>query len=145
MKQFIKKIYRFNLQNFLLNKKAYSYLESSKNILDIGCGTGEFIKNAPEKIIGIDANKQTLLICKKKDFNVLLGSAVKLPFEKKSFSGIHCSHVIEHLQPEEAYKLLKEVSRVLKSKGTFVLRTPILWSLNQLLIQLTRLYNINLN
>jgi len=126
MKQFFKKIYRFNLQNFLINKKAYSYLKSSKNILDVGCGTGEFIKNNPQKIIGIDTNKDTLKTCKQKKFKVKTASVFKLPFKANSFTGIHCSHVIEHLQPEKAYQALKEISRVLKPKGIFVLRAPIL-------------------
>ena len=41
-----------------------------------------------------------------------------------SLGGIFCSHVIEHLHPPEALRLIRESYRVLKSGGTLVLVTP---------------------
>lgn len=111
-----------------LDKRAFSYLKNCQKILDVGCGTGQFIKNAPDKIIGLDSNQQTLKKCQNKGYKVKLGSATKLPFKTSSFNGLHCSHVIEHLQPKQVYRFLKEVARVLKPKGIFVLRSPLLWS-----------------
>ena len=117
-----------NLRNQLLNQKAFSYLKKAKKILDVGCGMGTFIKNSPKTIIGIDTNQATLKKCQKEGYQVKLGSATKIPFKASTFDGLHCAHVIEHLNPKDAYQFLKEVSRVLKPGGTFVLRTPLLWS-----------------
>lgn len=41
---------------------------------------------------------------------------------------IHCGHLIEHLQPQDLYDFLKEIDRVLKPGGTFVISTPMLWN-----------------
>jgi ubiquinone/menaquinone biosynthesis C-methylase UbiE len=97
------------------------------SILDIGCGTGEFISLDPKRIMGVDHNKKSLEICRKEGFSVECAEATNLPFENNSFDAVHCSHVIEHLLPEDAYKLLKEMNRVLKIGGIFCLRTPLLY------------------
>ena len=105
---------------------AYWYLKDQKKILDLGCGTGRFIKKNPEKIIGLDLNQNALDMCRSKNFKVKHGSATDIPFEDNSFDGVHCSHLIEHLMPEEAHKLLCEINRVLTKDGVFVLRTPLM-------------------
>jgi ubiquinone/menaquinone biosynthesis C-methylase UbiE len=108
------------------DKKAYKYLQSCENILDIGCGIGRFIEQDPEKTVGIDSNKETVNFCKNRGFKVFLAQATKLPFNDDSFEGIHCSHIIEHLPPNEAYNLLVEIDRVLKKKGIVCIRTPVM-------------------
>lgn len=117
-----------NYQAEFLYKRELAYFANCQRILDIGCGVGEFVKLDPKRIIGLDQNKKSLALCQKKKLTVVWGRATKLPFPVGSFDGVHLSHVIEHLLPEEAYKMLKEVARVLKRKGVFVLSTPILWS-----------------
>lgn len=106
------------------DKKAYKYFRNCPRILDIGCGFGRFISLNPRKIEGVDINPEAIKLCKQKRYKIKKGSAIKLPYKNNSFNGIHCSHVIEHLYPHEAYKLLQEVNRVLKKNGIFVLRTP---------------------
>lgn len=107
--------------------REFEYFVNSKKILDLGCGEGEFIALSPKRIVGVDSNKKSILSCKKKKLRATLASAARLPFKKDSFDGIHCSHLIEHLYPHEAHKMLSEVSRVLKKDGIFVLSTPVLW------------------
>lgn len=94
------------------DKIAYSYMKNAKTILDIGCGEGRFIKKNPKKISGVDHNKKSLSICKKKGYSVKYAKVTKLPYEDNSFDAVHCSHVIEHLFPEDAYKLLSEMNRI---------------------------------
>ncbi len=107
---------------------ALKFMEDCERILDIGCGIGRFISHNPHKIIGVDRNLETLKICRQKGYNVEYAEVTNLPFEDFSFDGVHCSHVIEHLLPTDAYKLLKEVDRVLKVGGILCLRTPLLHS-----------------
>ncbi|MDZ7587001.1 MAG: class I SAM-dependent methyltransferase, partial [Patescibacteria group bacterium] len=89
---------------------------------------GEFIKLNPKQIEGIDNNSATVLACRRQGLRVNHVNALKLPFKDQSFAGVHCSHVIEHLLPKDAYTLLKELARVLKLNGLLVIQTPILWS-----------------
>ena len=110
------------------DKIALKYMSSCKKIVDVGCGTGRFISNYPSIIKGIDQNQESVETCLKKGYDVVKADVTKLPFEDNSFDGVHCSHVIEHLQPKEAYKLLSELLRVLKKDGILVIRTPILYN-----------------
>lgn len=127
LKNFLKKFDR-NYQAEYLSKQEYLFFNKTDLILDVGTAEGSFIKHNSQRIVGIDTNKESIRICKKKGFNVVLGSALKMPFKKTTFDGVHASHIIEHLYPKDAYIFLKEVDRVLKHKGIFVLSTPLFWN-----------------
>ncbi len=107
---------------------ALSYMSECKKIVDVGCGLGRFISKSPERIMGVERNKDSVEECLNKGYNVVKADVTKLPFDNKSFDGVHCSHVIEHLEPKEAYKLLSELVRVLKKEGILVIRSPMLHS-----------------
>lgn len=119
--------YNKNYQKIFLDNKEFQYLEQCKNILDLGCGEGSFIACDPKKTTGLDSNKKSIAICKRKNFKVKLGIVTRLPFKNNSFDGVHCAHVIEHLDPKSAHKMLSEAERVLINGGIFVISTPILW------------------
>lgn len=130
MKNILKNFYRKynkNYQSEFLLKKEFEYFINTKKILDLGCGEGAFISLDPKRIVGVDNNKKSILSCKKKKLNVILTSVTRLPFKKGSVDGVRCSHLIEHLYPSDAHKMLSEISRVLKKGGVFVLSTPIFW------------------
>lgn len=113
-------------QKYEWDKIALDSMGSCKKILDTGCGEGRFISHNPKTIIGVDHNKKSLKVCKKRGYSVKYSKATSLPFKDASFDAVHCSHVIEHLIPEDAHKLLSEMNRVLKAGGVFCLRTPLL-------------------
>jgi ubiquinone/menaquinone biosynthesis C-methylase UbiE len=102
-------------------RASFGYLRRCRRILDVGSGTGEFIRLAPRRIIGIDTNRQ-------RQAQVKFGSATAIPYPKNSFDGLHCSHVIEHLEPKQVYRFFKEASRVLEPGGILVISSPMLWS-----------------
>ncbi len=110
------------------DKIALKYTSLCNEIIDIGCGAGRFISNSPSRIKGVDGNKDSVETCIKKGYDVVKADVTKLPFKDNSFDGVHCPHVIEHLQPKEAYKLLSELVRVLKKDGILVIRTPMLYN-----------------
>lgn len=110
-----------------MDLKAYEHFKSCEKILDIGCGRGRFISRNPKRIVGIDCNPSAVMKCSLLGFDVRLGEATKIPFFDRCFDGVHSSYVIEHMLPADAWKMLSEMSRVLKPGGVFIMRSPILY------------------
>ncbi len=111
---------------------AYEYLKNCKNILDLGPGNGEFIEflkkmGFKNKICGYEGNEETVKLLKKKGINCKYGRLPKINFSNVFFDGIHASHILEHLYPEELYETMFEIKRVLKKDGILVISTPLLW------------------
>ena len=103
----------------------YEFFFKDKKPLDIGCAAGEFIKHNPGLINGVDANAKILEPLLAKGWRVRTAQASWLPFADKEFEAIHCRNVIEHLEVDEAYGLLKEGARVLRTGGILVLASEI--------------------
>jgi len=97
-----------------------------KKILDIGCATGKFLyefKNKGWDVAGIE-------ICKEaaeygnihRNVSIYNCTLEEASFPEKSFSVVHASHLIEHLNDPVSF--LKEVYRILHDKGFFIVVTP---------------------
>lgn len=115
----------FSMLAMRLEKKDFiyeSYFKNS-NVLDVGCGNGEFLKNDRERIEGLDANATVIDGLREAGYKVKAGDAGAIPYADGSFAGVHCRNVIEHLYPQEAYAMLKECARVLTPGGLLVLGT----------------------
>jgi SAM-dependent methyltransferase len=106
-------------------KRDLRYFKNCSAILDIGCGKGFFVTLDKDRITGLDNNKESVDICKSKGLNVIKWNCLDLPFKNNSFDGILCSHLIEHLIPEDVFKLVKEINRVLKKGGIIIIKTPL--------------------
>ncbi len=95
-----------------------------ENILDVGCGGGLFIKELQRyghKIIGTDISYN--LLSKIKENKILLSAKISsLPFKDKTFSGILCTEVLEHIL--DINKSLQELKRVLKPDGYLIITVP---------------------
>lgn len=124
---FLKKFYNEKLKyspKVLETKIVLGFLKKCENILDIGCGMGSFLSHMPEKTIGLDSNIENVNRGREQGLNIVEGRATQLPFDDNSFYGVHCSHLIEHLLPDDAYKLILEIDRVLRPGGILCLRAP---------------------
>lgn len=132
------RFYDFLIQTFLKEKKWKSFLIesiSSKNpqfVLDIGTGTATLpmLMNAyfPQaKITGLDGDEKILSIAKEKikerDLNIQLvqGMSFDLPFPDGHFDVVTSSLMLHHLSDEDKLKTFKEVLRVLKPSGEFMI------------------------
>ena len=105
----------------------------SKQVLDIGCGTGglgELIGDKCSLYVGADYNLHVLKFAdpalRRK---YLQCSGVALPFQNACFDYIFAFDVIEHVQGGEPLQteFLKELKRVLRPFGMIFLTTPNLW------------------
>lgn len=95
-----------------------------RTILDIGCGEGKILQTNGARAYGIDINSAMVARLQKDGFHVKEGSATDIPYESNFFDVVHCSNIIEHLMPEDAQKMFREMYRVLKPGGNIILITP---------------------
>ncbi len=104
---------------------------NSKAVLDIATGTGDLAialaQTHAEKIIGLDISSGMLAIGKEKikkkgletKIDMILGDSENMPFEDNTFDAITVAFGIRNFENLE--KGLKEILRVLKPNGTFVI------------------------
>src|SRR5579862_6136953 len=97
-------------------------------ILEIGSGQGfrsyVFSKNPNNLVTGIDMSKKDIAISKQRypKVNYLYMNAENLKFKKSSFNTVYAMDILEHVNNLE--KVLREVKRVLKRKGKFIINIP---------------------
>ncbi len=115
------------VRNYTLDKKVnlLQSLGAGKALLDIGCGTGEFLDRANQhayKIEGIEpsvsARKQV-----KQNFSITVNQEDHLnSFKNETFDFITMWHVLEHV-----YHLndrMSELSRLIKKEGYIIIAVP---------------------
>ncbi|MEP3372617.1 MAG: class I SAM-dependent methyltransferase [Maribacter dokdonensis] len=102
----------------LINK----YANTSKTILDIGCGTGEFLTNARKNnwnTLGVEINDEARNKSSKKNI-----TTYKFIEEVKSsqFNIITLWHVLEHLK--DLNGTITKISSLLDTDGTLIIAVP---------------------
>ena len=121
-----RKYYTFNKEPFF--QIAKEYIIESSIVLDVGPGNGTFSDFCGRKDFYLfEGNKESARKLERRHDKVFCGELPTLPFEDNFFDLIHCSHVIEHLQPQEFYDTLKEMDRCLKPEGYLVISAPLMW------------------
>jgi 2-polyprenyl-3-methyl-5-hydroxy-6-metoxy-1,4-benzoquinol methylase len=103
------------------------YIKDARQVLDIGCGTGSYIRALDKNgvNIGIDLEIDALKIAKNYiNSNFLKASVLNLPFQDKTLDVITMWEVIEHLPVGTEHIAISEVKRVLTDNGIFILSTP---------------------
>jgi len=99
-----------------------------KKLLDVGCGTGTFLKALKESgldLWGIDISKNASEFAKKrvrKSEQIICIDTNVLPFNDDEFDYLTAWGVIEHYP--SIPQILKEVKRVVKKGGKIAIATP---------------------
>lgn len=110
------------------HKKYIKYFKGGKDILDIGCGRGEFLELLKENKIkakGIDINNYMCTRCRKKGLDAENVDVITYlnRLKDNSLGGIFISHVIEHMPPTELVELTKLAYKKMRP-GWFIAETP---------------------
>ena len=99
-------------------------LKKGSNILDAGCGNGKnsiYLSQLGFILTGIDISDYQINLVKDSNKNNItydIGSMTNLPYESNSFDGAFCAYSLE---ASEYVKSLKEIARVLKEDGYFII------------------------
>ncbi len=112
----------YSLQNKmqLINKQIVK-----GSLLDIGCGTGDFLTVAQQhgwKTIGIEPNLEARKIANNKNNNQVFDVSQMDNFKTESFDVITLWHVLEHLPNLEAQ--VKIFTKLLKPNGILIIAVP---------------------
>jgi len=104
-------------------------------VLDVGCGVGAFAFHCAKRdafSVGIDYSKESVRMAVKLVESYCLqdkavfsaADAFNMPFKDSVFDAVLAIDFIEHIHYDEKVRLLSEISRVLKDRGTVVIFTP---------------------
>ena len=105
------------------------YFRDRRNVLDIGCGRGEFLEmmqaaGVPAK--GIDLDAASVATCRHKGLDAEVADLFvyleNLP--EASLDGIFCSQVVEHLPPERLPEMVRLCASRLQRNGVIAIETP---------------------
>ncbi len=103
--------------------------EGRSNVLDIGCGRGEFLAMMKEAGIparGIDLGAESVAQCRARGLDVeeadLFQYLTSLP--NGSLDGIFCAQVVEHLPPARLPEMIRLCAAKLARNGLLTIETP---------------------
>ncbi len=108
--------------------------EGASDVLDIGCGRGEFLDLLRERGIsarGIDLNDEMAAVCRQRGLDATAGDALSylLAQPDGAFGGLFAAQVVEHLEPDYLMRLLDAAYHKLRPGSKIVLETinPACW------------------
>jgi SAM-dependent methyltransferase len=122
--------FRGSEEDIKVRQQAYlGYFKGQNDILDIGCGRGEFLEllgQAGIKGKGVDLDLDMVLHCREKGLDVVHddGLAYLDSLPEETLGGIFGAQVVEHLESKQIIEMVQLCRRKLRSGGILVLETP---------------------
>ena len=110
-------------QKVKLIKKQTEFLSQDKSLLDIGCGTGDFLvacKNHQWKITGVEPNAKARDNAELKSGKLIVSDVLEI--ENQTFDCITMWHVLEHVPDLKNY--IASLKKILKPNGVLFVAVP---------------------
>lgn len=128
---------RFRGSQEEIRRRVSDYLpefEGASDVLDVGCGRGEFLDLLREHGIsarGVDINHEMVETCRARRLDVSEGDALEFlaGLPDASLGGLFAAQVVEHLQPGYLIRLLETAYHKLRPGSKIILETinPACW------------------
>ncbi|HXO59204.1 MAG TPA: class I SAM-dependent methyltransferase, partial [Candidatus Acidoferrum sp.] len=110
-------------------------ITAQDRVLDLGCGIGNILIALAERVefshrpVGVDVSSDLIRIGEREiaqaglrdRIQLQVSPATRLPFEDGSFDVVLTSHVLKHLDDEALLASFREVARILRPGGRFLL------------------------
>ena len=127
--------FRGSREEIMAHQRPYlSYFDGASDVVDVGCGRGEFLSLLHEGGItarGVDANAEAVERCREHGLDATRADALEYLRGQadESISGLFSSQVVEHLEAAYLQRLLDEAHRALRPDSRIVLETlnPACW------------------
>jgi len=110
------------------------YFSGASDVLDVGCGRGEFLtllKEAGIAARGLDLNHEMVEVCRARGLKATEGDALAYlrGLADDSLGGLIAAQVVEHFEPAYLAEWLETAARVLRPGSRIVLETinPACW------------------
>jgi 2-polyprenyl-3-methyl-5-hydroxy-6-metoxy-1,4-benzoquinol methylase len=122
---FHKRVFSKLIYNLFKGKVVHPPFQQHGKILDIGCGSGLFVKEMEEfgwDSYGVEIDKSAVEYARKTGLKVFCGELTDAHYPEQFFDVVAIRHVIEHVHsPKE---VMNEIYRIMKNEGTLILVTP---------------------
>lgn len=109
-------------------KQYLPYFENCKNIVDLGCGRGEFLELLKENEIpatGVDFYEEYVDYCQEAGLTAVCDDAIHYLYENNNLlDGIFVGQVIEHLTVNQIVDLCNLSYEKLEKDGVVIFETP---------------------
>jgi 2-polyprenyl-3-methyl-5-hydroxy-6-metoxy-1,4-benzoquinol methylase len=105
------------------------YFQDCKELLDIGCGRGEFLELMKENGVeahGIDLSDESVAICRSKGLGAEAADLFRYleDLPESSLDGIFCAQVVEHILPARLPDMIRLMATRLRRGGLLAVETP---------------------
>lgn len=114
--------------NWIFYPKILRRLTAKSPIIDLGCGTGEFLRFCRRRgraVVGVDSNPTLAAKCREDGFEVQLDSICELSsLAGRTFENAVCDNVLEHLEREPLQQFFRRLEALLAPGGLLMCIVP---------------------